>query len=606
MRMIDASPLLPTSETARFTPLEQYLCDGRAPNVIIAIRDSERFCYSDFSKNVRAWYAAFAQQSGKNWAIYFDDSFEFACALFGAWAAGKCVWLCADRQSDTLQSLQPHVDGFVGTLPAEYTPLLCAPTLQNLLNPVEFSAFQSQAEALVVYTSGSSGTPSAIHKKFCQLSTELSHLHSCWPDLFNSQHALHFCDQARVIHATVSHQHIYGLLFRVLWPLLSGRIFSATRLVYPEDILSALHANPGVLISSPAHLKRLPKQLNWSAVKIRLFALYSSGDALPEAAAVLCRSLFDQAPIEVYGSSETGGIAWRQTSLGSTWSTLPGVEVRVLDQQLQVRSAHLPNLDWHDTQDCAELSPSGTTSDGFILKGRLDRIVKLEEKRISLSAMEKTLMATGLLDDVKALLLTDNSGATRMQIAVLAMPNAAGWAIFDGSGKRALNTVLRAALSHAFELSALPRKWRYHWAMPQNSQGKTAASALQALFDSRRPQARLLSANFNEGVKLAALQITVAANSPYFEGHFPGTPILAGMVQIDWAILFGRELFELPPCFLRIEAVKFTRILTPGVARLELKFAPERGCLSFQLSSTTGIHASARIFFGADQMQATL
>ncbi len=590
--MIDALVVMANvngAEAALFTPLEQLLCAGRQPEAIVAIKDAKRFSFADFSQHVSAWQAAFALQPGKNWALYFDDSFEFACALFGAWAAGKCVWLCADQQSETLQSLSPHVAGFVGNLPSEYRSLQCVPALQT----AQFKAFEAQADALVVYTSGSSGTPNAIRKKFHQLSSELQHLHTCWP-------AQLFAEPC-VIHATVSHQHIYGLLFRVLWPLVSGRIFATARLVYPEDILAALAAHPGVLISSPAHLKRLPEQLNWASVKQRVHAVFSSGDALLEAAATLCRTLLEQAPIEVYGSSETGGIAWRQVPMQSTWRTLPGVEVRVCDQQLQVRSAHLADLNWYDTQDCAELNGAG-----FTLKGRLDRIVKLEEKRISLSAMEKALIATGLLEDVKALLLNDASGATRMQIAVLAVPNAAGWALFDGSDKRALNAALRAALSEAFELSALPRKWRYHWSMPQNSQGKTANAALLALFDPRRPQARLLKSSAEESAKTAALQITVSANSPYFDGHFPGIPILAGMVQIDWAILFGRELFELPPYFLRLEAVKFTRILKPGVATLELKFLPQRGCLSFQLSSTAGTHASARIYFGAEQVQGSI
>lgn len=601
MHMIDVMRENSTYKTAPFIALEQLLCTAHDSNAIVAIRGIERLYHRDFSHHVSAWCAAFTQQKGRNWALYFDDSYEFACALFGAWAAGKCVWLCADRQAETLQTIRPHVDGFVGAIPPEYRALERMPVLQDAHFSVELIAFESDLDALVVYTSGSSGTPNAIRKNFRQLSSELEHLHSCWPELFKPYPG----DQICVIHATVSHQHIYGLLFRVLWPLLTGRVFSATRLVYSEDILAALTLHPGVLISSPAHLKRLPQQLKWADVRNRLYAVYSSGDALAEAAAKLCHALLAQAPIEVYGSSETGGIAWRQLPHQLSWSSLPGVDVRVLDQQLQVRSSHLPNLDWHDTQDCAEIS-----ANGFILKGRLDRIVKLEEKRISLSAMEKTLLATGLVEDVKALLLQDQNGDARAQIAVLAVPNAAGWAIFDTYGRRALNSKLRTALSHGFELSALPRKWRYHWAMPQNSQGKTANSALLALFDPRRPQARLLSTTRHESAELAVLEITVAVNSPYFDGHFPGTPILAGMVQIDWAILFGRELFELPAYFLRMEAVKFTRVLKPGAAKMELKYIPERGCLSFQLSTVAGtqvnVHASARIFFGTEQLPVPL
>jgi len=49
--------------------------------------------------------------------------------------------------------------------------------------------------------------------------------------------------------STVSHQHIYGLLFRLLWPFSSGRVFQLATHTYPEHLLQALMTDgPGVVL----------------------------------------------------------------------------------------------------------------------------------------------------------------------------------------------------------------------------------------------------------------------------------------------------------------------------------------------------------------------
>ncbi|HAU81132.1 MAG TPA: AMP-binding protein, partial [Stenotrophomonas sp.] len=92
------------------------------------------------------------------------------------------------------------------------------------------------------------------------------------------------------------------------------------------------------------------------------------------------------APTEVFGSSETGGVAWRRWSAARPqWHPLPGVAWRIDEGCLAVRSPHLASEDWWLTQDRA------VADDGhsFRLLGRADRIVKIEERRVSLDALEQ-------------------------------------------------------------------------------------------------------------------------------------------------------------------------------------------------------------------------
>src|SRR3954463_13851521 len=65
----------------------------------------------------------------------------------------------------------------------------------------------------------------------------------------------------------------------------------------------------------------------------------------------------------------------------------------------------------------------------------------------------------------------------------------------------------------------------------------------------------------------------VAFNEPYFQGHFPGVPVMPGVLQIEamaqaGGILASRAVQFNPDThvmlFMAIDAVKFRRAVTPG------------------------------------------
>src|SRR5438105_1853841 len=214
----------------------------------IAWRAGQLLRRAQFLADVGAWQGAFAAHGGARFALYFEDSYDFAAALYGAWHAGKQVFLPGDAQPATLEQLLPRVDGCAGDLPGAIRP--AAPQAAQLA-PLDF-----ESTRLVVYTSGSSGEPSAIDKHLRQLASEMDHLQAAFGGRFE--------DGDPTVYATVSHQHIYGLLFLTLWPLASGRPFETARLVYPEQMAARLAERESILVSSPAHLKRLPDSLDWA------------------------------------------------------------------------------------------------------------------------------------------------------------------------------------------------------------------------------------------------------------------------------------------------------------------------------------------------------
>jgi acyl-coenzyme A synthetase/AMP-(fatty) acid ligase/3-hydroxymyristoyl/3-hydroxydecanoyl-(acyl carrier protein) dehydratase len=545
-----------------------------------------------------AWAALLAARPGRHFALYLDDSLEFAAALLGAWQAGKTVWLTADTVEASCAALAGSVDGFIGAFPAALAPLALPAAATPSFLPLR--ALDLDACALVVHTSGSTGAAQAIPKRLSQLASEVAVLEQ----MFGAQ--VH----GTSVVATVSHQHIYGLLFRVLWPLCAGRPLYCASAVYPEQLAAMLGQRPAILVGSPAHLKRLPEHLDWSAARSHVRAIFSSGGPLPEDSALACKALLGSAPAEVYGSSESGGVAWRRReSAGgpAAWQPFPNVAWRVARDTgaLEVRSPHLPDDGWMTLADRAAAAEGGR----FDVLGRVDRIVKIEEKRVSLDALERALAASPLVAEARVIatdVRADAGQGGRTQLAAIAVLTAQGRELLARDGKLSVNRALRALLAGTAPAVALPRRWRYPAQLPYNTQGKTTHAALLALLEQpsgESVQARPRAPQVHElahGDGSVTLELTIPQDLLYFDGHFDAAPILPGVAQLDWAVGFARRYFAPAGVFRDVAALKFQQVIRPGaVVRLELQHDAGKHSVQFRYASDAGPHASGRIVFSA-------
>lgn len=563
----------------------------RPPAMPAGWRDGVCVTHGQLAARMAGWAALLERQPGRQFALYLDDSLEFGAALLGAWQAGKTIWLTADVLPASCAALATHVDGFLGQFPPDCAPLT-APDSGTA--PPAWRALAGDFPALVVHTSGSTGAAQAIPKKLSQLDSEVATLERLF-----GRHA----DGAAVV-STVTHQHIYGLLFKVLWPLAAGRPVHAHSVAFPEQLAALLAQGPCVLAASPAHLKRLPEHLDWRAARTQLRAVFSSGGPLPFDSALAAGTLLGRVPFEIYGSSETGGVAWRQRAAAlpedDSWQAFPGVAWRLDDgDALQVRSAHLADDGWLTLADRAQ-EAGASDGDRFVLLGRSDRIVKIEEKRISLSAIEAALLATPQVQEARVLLCEAAPGE-RQKVAAFVVCSAAGRALLAAEGKLALNRHLQQVLQGRVEAVAMPRRWRYLEQLPINAQGKTTQALLLALLappaKPRLPEVRAVE----RADGAVTLDLFVPADLFYFDGHFDGAPLLPGVVQVDWARHYARLHLALPARFRAMHALKFQQPVLPGSAvRLELHYDAAKCSLQFRYLSDAGQHASGRLLFHPD------
>jgi acyl-coenzyme A synthetase/AMP-(fatty) acid ligase len=550
--------------------------------------NGQALTHADFLSRTDAWQDAFAASPKVQWAIYCNDPFEFSAALMGAWHANKVVILPGDELDETIRGMLRAGYGLAGDLTGAHIARPTEPSAKPTRVPLNL-----EEAKLHVYTSGSQGEPVGIQKSLRQLESEVNALHTTFSHLFSGD---------PVIYSTVSHQHIYGLLFLILWPLSAGWIFAQKRMLYPEDMALALGPEPSVLITSPAHLKRLGEFVDWANAREGLCAIFSSGGPLLfESSASVAKAL-GHIPIEVFGSSETGGIAWRQcTSDAQPW--IPFVEVlwKIDSGCLSVTSPRLPDEQWWTTTDLVE----SAGSDNFRLLGRADRIVKIEEKRVSLSAIESYLLKMPWVQEVKVIVLDTAIG---QRVAAVVLPTGIGRELLS-HGKRTLGETLRLSLADKIEAIALPKRWRFVDALPANAQGKPTQILLAALFEdqefkvaTKRPPHMPEVTWLAKAADTGKARLAIRPDLVVFDGHFEGSPILPGVAQLDWAIALSRECFVLPPQFLRIDALKFVRPVLPGgnlLLDLSLAKKATEVSVTFRLYSTTedGVetaHASGR------------
>ena len=407
-----------------------------------------------------------AGQPGARWALCFDDSLLFTQALLACALGGYQAILPGHQRLAGLQALQAQFDGLLtdGELPgaALAVPQLRLPLLvADDEREADGAALPPERLDLTLFSSGSTGEPKAIPKAWPQLEAELRVQMALWGERLVDTRVL----------ASVSHQHIYGLLFRILLPLALGRPFDRRSIDYPEQL--ALQTAPWALIASPAFLSRLDPAIPAAGCRL----IVSSGGPLQPGDAHQAKLLLGQLPVEIFGSSETGGIGWRQRHQVQTpWTTLPGVEVRVgPDQCLLLRSPFLPTAEWLDCADRILM-----TGAGFELLGRQDRVVKLEEKRISLDEVEARLQGLAEVESAAVLPLLQGQRQILGAVLVLSELGTARWAEL-GPGRFLL--ALRQQLRPWLEPVALPRSLRRVEQMPVNAQGKRPWPQLKELFD---------------------------------------------------------------------------------------------------------------------------
>ncbi|WP_157760746.1 AMP-binding protein [Hydrogenovibrio halophilus] len=361
--------------------------------------------------------------------------------------------------------------------------------------PGAASLTRKQAESVLaqeiwLYTSGSTGQPKRVVKTWGQMLTLARQA------LVN----LPGTDAETTLVATVPSQHMFGLETTVFWPFVSQWQVWADQPFFAEDIAERMQqtACTSWLVSTPLHLSKLAQfDTVWPTAFERVLS----------ATAPLTQTLADQVSrrfgvrvCEVYGSTETASIAWREREREAPWRLYDGnrlqpqaegmtVEIGPLQASFVLQD-RLQSLDAHH----------------FAWLGREQDLVKVAGKRTSLAYLNERLKA---LDGVRDGVFLLPSVGERLTALVVS----------DRSASE-----IKQALARSLDPVFVPRPLLKVASLPRNELGKIQYERLKA-------QVNALMSDKDDENPLS-WSFAISAGHPAMPGHFPGHPVVPGALLL--------------------------------------------------------------------------
>lgn len=447
-------------------PLSQLLAVGRSPNHTVAVRGGKIIPFAQFQADVGHNAARLKAVHCRIGAPVCRDSYWFMVGFLALCHAGAAIVMPANTQPGTLEAISAECDLLLVDQSIEFSGEFSGafPIEEGGPGPWRLDAYDPDRVIVDFFTSGSTGSPKKIRRTAHNLECEVS--------LVTSALAMETNDG--LVSGTVPHHHVYGLIFRLLWPLSWGRPFSAITHDAWETLLEELQPG-GVLVTSPAHLSRIGGIDALTPAHAPALVL-SAGAPLLQKVAIEAADLLGTCPTEIFGSTETGACAIRAREFPDTpWQPLPGVRFGLSQGgTLKIRSPAVPVDGWVETADVVELLSGG----GFRFKGRADLIVKIEGKRISLPEVELQLSALSWVD-AAAVTMVETADNRLGAVVVLSRT---GREVLSELGEFRFGRLLRRELARTQEPAGLPRLWRFVESLPVGEMGKRREKDLAERF----------------------------------------------------------------------------------------------------------------------------
>ncbi len=528
-----------------FTPINRIFLDNVENDRIVFYNAGDTVCFERYKTDVAKYANHFSKIPSNQVVMYIPDNlYLFYVCFMAALQAGKDVILPAllteQNAKPLLEStnclISDKFDSFAGF---NIIDLNCEDNTNWQFNDVN-------DRVLYFFTSGSTGTPKRIKKQLKMLSAEVS---------FHATNQKHLTEQNPVIISSVAPYHMYGLLWRFFFPLTCGIAADLDIIFTPEELQQKQSVYDKVLFATtPSFLDGITRYQNQYTFKNNCIGIYSSGSLLQSKTSQNAYQMFGVSPFEIFGSTETGGVASRQQINGPQWTIFPPVHVTLTETNELLIESDFSCENPYLMSDIVQKTSENT----FLLKGRGDRMVKIAEERVSLPEMEEKLCEYKYIEKsyVSAM-----SSSDRDIICTVITLNDDGKSYIIKNGRHLFIKELKQYLLNYFPNVVLPRKIRIVNDIPVNIQGKYIKSDIMAMFESNVAEPIMQNITKTDSVFIADL--TFLKDSVYFNGHFPNHPILPGVIQIHFVLSFIRQYFHTEINNYHILKLKFSNLILP-------------------------------------------
>lgn len=384
---------------------------------------------------------------GRNALVLCTDRYYFMVALAALVLAGRTALMPPSAAPRVIEELAAEHDAW--TLDDDAV----ASAEPRAADGATIPAVDAAGDAVVLFTSGSTGTPVAQAKSWGEVAAA-------------ARLALARFDLAATPHhivATVPAQHSYGLESSVLYAFFGPATAHAARPLYPADVRAALAAIPAprVLVTTPVHLAACIRAgLDWPALAKILCATAPLERTLAQTA----ERLFEAPLYEIFGCSEAGALASRRTCTEAAWLPYDGMRVETDGEEVRVHGPHLDRP--RPLADLVAVAADGR----FELRGRKADEVKIGGKRINLAELNRRLLEIDGVED--GCFVAPDGDAPRRLAAVVVAPGLA-------------DAEIRARLAESVDPVFLPRPLVRVPALVRNASGKLPRAELLGLIEER-------------------------------------------------------------------------------------------------------------------------
>jgi len=396
------------------------------------------------------------------------DRYWFTVALFAAIARGKLTVLPNSAAPEHIAMVAIEQPGLlvlgdqqacpVEDLPYFRVDVLPSPVEHSMLAVMPQIPFDQRIACM--YTSGSTGTPMPHFKTFGRLRLAI---------LAGADRMWAAAGAPCSVVGTAPIRHMYGLESSVLLPVMGGGRMSVQIPFFPADIAASLAEMPAprLLVITPFHLRKL---LEADIALPDIAVILSATAPLSVELAAQARQQLGCPVLEIYGSTETGQVATRETDKESDWLTLQGITLEERDQEFWAVG------EVYETPQMLNDSVELLSPQVFRLLDRKANMINVAGKRSSLSFLNATLTSLpGVVDGVFCVPERNGNGEVERLAAFVVAP---------GLDRARILADLRQHVDPVF----LPRHVVFVEALPRDGNGKILARTLQALIEQYIPQ----------------------------------------------------------------------------------------------------------------------
>lgn len=494
--------------------------------------------FGQMKKDVARYASHFAGSKHEDFILYVEgDAVLFATLFFALLQAKKRVMLPSSEKmaEDFSKSENLPVITNKKTLSANLFDI------PKDLPECEFDFINMRESRVCFFTSGSTSAPKMIEKNFATLSDETENSAS-----------LMGCFEDCAVVSTCEPFHLYGMLWRLLYPMSLKMPAHSITIRDPETLIAIQKQNQKVLfITTPSFIEAVARHRELYDFPQNVAAITTSGGLLKEKACADAKEIWGATPTEIFGSTESGGIASRNRGVSDSWSVFEKVEICIDSREcLRAKSPYALGGEFQ-TNDIVEIFGGGRKFNFF---GRIDRLVKIGETQLNIPDMENAVLAHEFVENCHV----DFDGNALRALIVL---NSEGRRFFMENGRLKLLSEINSLVKESFDSKFSLRKIKVVNSIPMNAQGKILKGEIKKIFNLKMEEPIIC------GIKKhdfgADMEIYFAAESAYFNGHFPMAKILPGAIQLHFAINFAKKLFDKTDYPKRVKRLKFSNIIRP-------------------------------------------